>query len=520
MAAALDYVYDKVDKSTALDTTAQHNARSRWAAHNLFAVDKDAVSTKLCRAYLTLLGDGRAHVYRADAIDRSEWELRGDDLGRVVIGGAFAQVMTNPPFGKDLKVDAAVGRSEGLQVCQKWELRDGDWVPTGNWKTQQLGIAYFERNIDLLRDGGHMAIVLPETFLFSKTFKWFVDWVCRTITITHVVDVPMVAFEEFCRAKTCILFVQKRPPSEGHQIGMSFPKSIGQDKRGQPVYRLGDDGQRSPEGALDNEMAEAVERIVAGSYRGRGKSRPLLEETPHYFMIPQTSVRRRGVLVPRFWWRKEADEAIETWKARHASEIVTLGELEAEGALRAFGGHGSPPANVRGTGNIPYVKVTDLKNWRINENPTNFVHESVAAKYRRKGPELRYGDLVSPARASSNIGQFSMVLPWQKQIVITKEVLILRVVDNDRDLDPFLLLALMSLKVVQDQYRHLVLMQTNREHLGDHWREVRVPLPQTVEMRVEITEHMRHFFASIVGGRESYDRLVSVYDASDFGTRP
>lgn len=171
LAAALDYVYNKIDESTALGATAKQNARGRWAAQNLFAVDKDAVSTKLCRAYLTLLGDGRAHVYRADAIDRSDWHRRSDDLARIVKSGAFAQVMTNPPFGRNLKVKATIGRAEGLQVCQKWELRGNDWQPTGKWKTQQLGIAYFERNMRLLKQGGHMAIVLPETFLFSTTFK-------------------------------------------------------------------------------------------------------------------------------------------------------------------------------------------------------------------------------------------------------------------------------------------------------------------------------------------------------------
>ena len=57
-----------------------------------------------------------------------------------------------------------------------------------------------------------------ETFLFSSSFQWFVDWICRTVTVTHVVDVPMVAFEEFCRAKTCLLFVRKQAKTYGHSM--------------------------------------------------------------------------------------------------------------------------------------------------------------------------------------------------------------------------------------------------------------------------------------------------------------
>ena len=119
--------------------------------------------------------------------------------------------------------------------------------------------------------------------------------------------------------------------------------------------------------------------------------------------------------------------------------------------------------------------MTDLKNWRINENPTNFVHQDIADKLRRHGPILQYADLVTPSRASSNIGQFCLILPWQTHVVFTKEILLLRACENNDGINPFLLLALFSLKVVQEQYSNLALMQTNREHLGDHWREVLFP---------------------------------------------
>ena len=520
LAAALDHVFSGIDDNAALRDRAKQNANHRWAADHLFALDKDAVSTKLCKAYLTLLGDGRAHVYRADTIDRSDWKQRPDDLTRVVTAGTFDQVMTNPPFGAKLKVDAQVGREEGLQVCRAWEWSGSAWEPTGDWKDEQLGLAFFERDLNLLADSGRMAIVLPETFLFSTSFKWFIDWVCRTVTLTHVVDVPMVAFEEFCRAKTCILFVQKNQPPKEHQIVMSFPKSIGQDKRGKPLFRIDGHGERKEEAHLDNEMAEAVQEMVSGAYQGNPRRRSHDKESRYCFKILQSTVRERGILVPRFWWRREADEALGEWIVRHPSTIASLGELEEEAAIAVFAGHGSPPGNARGTGATPYVKVTDLKNWRINENPTNHIHEKVAAKLRRRGPELEYGDLVSPARASSNIGQFSMILPWQTRIVITREVLILRVLENTRGLDPFLLLALMSLKVVQDQYQYLALMQTNREHLGDHWKEVRIPIPETEAEQSTIAKPVREYFESVVAAHGSYEAIFAVYQPEDFGTRP
>lgn len=436
-------------------------------------------------------------------------------------------VMTNPPFGKNLKVRAEIGRQEDLLTCRKWRRSDGpnaQWEPTDEWIEQQLGVVFFERALRLLRAGGRLAIVLPETFLFSSSFRWFVDWIARATTITHVVDVPMVAFEEFCRAKTCLVFVQKTPPPRGHQIMMSFPKSIGQDKYGKPLYLRNDRGERES-GDLDNEMADAVKHLVSLDYSEKPSPRRVAERRSerrdrYAFAVSQANARSRGVLVPRFWWREETNAALYAWTRQHPSELVTLGSLEERGILRTFTGHGSPPGHSRKTGDVPYVKVTDLKNWRVNENPTNFISRSIAARLRRRGPEPQYGDLVTPSRASSNIGQFSLVLPWQTHVVFTKEVLILRVEKSDEGIDPFLMLALLSLKVVQDQYANLVLMQTNRDDLGDRWREVLIPMPRTREERESVARPVRDYFEGIVQAREAYDRLLRAIGPDALGSRP
>jgi len=519
LAATLDHVFERVDGVSKASDRTKTEAKRRWATGMLFAVDKDAVSIKLCKAYLTLLGDGRAHAYRANTIDRAEWSERTDELKREVTHEAFSIVVTNPPFGSRLKVPSDVGMRENLSTCHKWRKSGTEWKQTDEWTEQQIGIAFFERGLDLLCPGGRMGIVLPETFLFSSNFRWFVDWICRTCTITHIVDVPMVAFEEFCRAKTCIIFVVKTAPSPGHRIVLSYPRSIGQDRKGRLLLKLDASGART--GALDNEMADAVHEIVGATYTGIAKEPALKQaETRLRFHVQQSEIRKHPVLVPRYWWRTDTGADMAHWISEHPATIATLGELEKSAAIKAFSGHGSPPGNARKTGTTPYVKVTDLKNWRINENPTNFIHEDIAARLRKKGPELQYGDLISPARASSNIGQFCIVLPWQTHVVLTREVVILRVLPNDLGLDAFLLLALLSLRVVQEQYVALALMQTNREDLGDRWKEVRVPIPTTRDAKQEVAQPMREYFEAIIKARKSYDGLLKVFGSTALGVQP
>ena len=127
----------------------------------------------------------------------------------------------------------------------------------------------------------------------------------------------------------------------------------------------------------------------------------------------------------------------------------------------------------------------------------------------------------TPARASSNIGQFSLVLPWQTNVLLTREMLGLRVLPNNRGITAFLMLALLSLRVVQDQFlEDARALQTNREHLGDNWREVIVPLPDNEVDRLNIERPVKAYFDSIVIARKSWDTLAGIFDAEAFGTRP
>jgi type I restriction enzyme M protein len=220
----------------------------------------------------------------------------------------------------------------------------------------------------------------------------------------------MVAFEEFCRAKSCLVFVQKTIPPPGHQVLMAFPRSLGQDKNGNPLFRLNARGERIA-GDLDNEMAEVVRHLASLEF-SEEKNRPKSKRSDQRFgfAVSQEKARARGVLVPRFWWWEDTKSAMRAWTDKYPSELITLGQMADRGIIKTFEGHGSPPGHSRRTGGVPYVKVTDLKNWRINENPTNFVHQDIADKLRRRGPILQYADLVTPSRASSNIGQFCLIL--------------------------------------------------------------------------------------------------------------
>jgi type I restriction enzyme M protein len=193
---------------------------------------------------------------------------------------------------------------------------------------------------------------------------------------------------------------------------------------------------------------------------------------------------------------------------------VTLGELLDSGTISVRGGHGSP-SNDQRSGHIPYVKVSDIRGLRINVNPTNLVSTSVARRFwRGEASGLLAWDLITPNRASSNIGEFAVLLPGEESVVLTKEVFVLRVAAGNA-WDPFYLLWALSLRAVRDQWRRVALMQTNREDCGDRYREIVVPNPPNGKWARDRSAAFRAYFTTLANTREGFVRSVSA-DGLDY----
>jgi type I restriction enzyme M protein len=484
------------------DESGRNLAKRDWSTSQLYALDKDAVSVRLSKAYLSMLGDGSTHVYKADSIRTRQWSRT---LGATVQDGSFDVVVTNPPFGTRLKVPADVGRQERYVVSQAWVHKSAAWTTSGIHIARDIGLVFAERCIRLLAENGRLAIVLPDTYLFSDTYGWFVQWLGQ-FKITHSINVPIEAFEPFCRAKTTIIVLEKRPAPPGHRVLGSVCTTFGEDKHGRPRYKFGPEGMTKDR---DDEMQESTSLIRSGT----------VPENRLLFSFSQKEALDRGVLVASYWWRKPQTAALEQFAEERDCDLVSVGDLIDAGELQVMDGHGSPNSHLTGRGPVPYVKVVDIKNWRIIENPSYGIPADTA-DHLRKGRYLRSWDIVSPTRASRNIGLFGVVMPWQTNVVLTREIAIWRVLPSARLLTPSLLLALMSLRVVHDQFDYLVLMQMNREDLGKRFREVVLPVPRTAEARSSWAEPVREFLEAQAAARESYTKLGETLDPALFADRP
>lgn len=73
----------------------------------------------------------------------------------------------------------------------------------------ELGLVFMERCHRLLMVGGRLGIILPETYFFSSTYEWLKGWMKDRLELRGMLNIPMEAFQAFCRAKTNFYVFEK-----------------------------------------------------------------------------------------------------------------------------------------------------------------------------------------------------------------------------------------------------------------------------------------------------------------------
>ncbi len=230
-----------------------------YADEKIYGIDFDARSVKIAKALNLIAGDGKTHVYRLNTLDPRSW----DDKGRVGLQPHlrrsddhteddwnqknfryfdFDLVMTNPPFAGDIKESRLLHQ---YSVAKK----------NGKSYESSLGrdILFIERNLEFLKPGGRMAIVLPQgrfNNISDERIRRFIAEHCR---ILAVVGLHGNTFKPHTGTKTSVLFVQKWnddpdagplcPKVEDYPIFFATSARGGKDNSGEYIYIKGEDGQ-------------------------------------------------------------------------------------------------------------------------------------------------------------------------------------------------------------------------------------------------------------------------------------
>lgn len=242
---ALRHVWRRIEKQgKELDwpDTEIFSAKQQAAIKNFRGMDKDNFLSKVAKAYMAILGDGRGGVFCENSLERPcNWASHTQNEVKL---GSFDIVVTNPPFGKKLAIDSS-DILKSFDLGHEWTKNSSRGFDKGApLEKQSPQILFIERCLQLLRPGGKLGIVLLESIFGMPKYEYIVEYITARCKIKAIVTLPEDLFQPYTHAKTCVVILENTPPKEPYDIFMCDVKWCGHDSRGNPTYRTNDTGER------------------------------------------------------------------------------------------------------------------------------------------------------------------------------------------------------------------------------------------------------------------------------------
>lgn len=234
---SLRYIWDKV-RAQCNDLGWSHEAIREEEIDRantcIRGIDKDYFLSKLAKSYMAIMGDGKGGIFCEDSLERPEnWSTK---TRQKIHMGDFDIVLTNPPFGSKIPVTGE-DKLKQYDLAHKWKNKKG----TNEWEKGKLAdkeapqILFIERCLQLLKEGGRMAIVLPEGIYGNSQLGYIRRWLLDKGRVLAIIDIPFETFMPNTSTKTSILVFQKLSSvniPDDYPIYMAVAETCGHDRRG------------------------------------------------------------------------------------------------------------------------------------------------------------------------------------------------------------------------------------------------------------------------------------------------
>lgn len=182
------------------------------------------------------MGDGRGGIFCENSLKPpKDWESKTSNKIEL---GKFDVIITNPPFGTKIKIDRESILKQ-YDFGYEWKKDDQDiWVRQNSLEeSRPPQLLFIERCYQFLRNGGRMAIILPESIFGMPKYNYIVRWLRNNTKITGIVSMPEELFQPHTHAKTCVVFLKKEKSKGKHSHHMAIARWCGHDSRGNPTLR-------------------------------------------------------------------------------------------------------------------------------------------------------------------------------------------------------------------------------------------------------------------------------------------
>lgn len=255
------YVWQQLYKTKGLSQSHLFTAEKKipecidYVKEKIFGIDFDDKSVRVSKMLNLIAGDGHTNVLYLNSIDYEHWDewTKNDEWEDIYFEGwkrlkklraekdanrdfNFDILMANPPFAGDIKES---------RILARYELGKNSKGKAGNKVGRD--ILFIERNLNMLKPGGRMAIVLPQGRFNNSSDKYIREFIAERARILAVVGLHGNVFKPHTGTKTSVLFLQKYggvdesgkelcPKCDDYNIFFATMSEPSKDNSGEKIY--------------------------------------------------------------------------------------------------------------------------------------------------------------------------------------------------------------------------------------------------------------------------------------------
>ena len=426
---------------------------------NIFGIEKDQYLSKLANTHIALATMQESNVICADSIERKTLDDKDIEF---VLDEGFDIVLANPPFGAKIKIGSE-DTKKNFELAYKWKKSktDDKFVKTDKISPNPSPqLLFLELCVKLLKKGGQLGIVVPESMLSSSAGGYVVQYFMDNTDINAVIGMPENLFKTSGKGgthtKTCLVIATKtNKPSLKNKIFMAEAKWCGHDSRGNSI----------PHNDLPIILENYLNKLECSG-----------DESHLGYLVPQSNIVN-NVLAPRYY-NPKSDLALRALSKTH--DLLMIGDLIDSNVLSITTGD-EVGKLAYGTGDIPFVRTSDISNWEIKLDPKHGVSEDIYNKYAKR-QDVREGDILMVKDGTYLIGTCAFVSKYDTEIVYQSHLYKIRVKDYSV-ISPYILLAALSSPLVIAQIQSKRFTQDIIDSLGKRINELVIPIPKDCKKR-------------------------------------
>jgi restriction endonuclease S subunit len=187
---------------------------------------------------------------------------------------------------------------------------------------------------------------------------------------------------------------------------------------------------------------------------------------------------QNGIFIPKYY-APELDRALKRLSRTH--ELIRLSDLVADGVISWSTGI-EIGKMAYGTGDIPFVRTSDISNWELKGDPKQNVSGEI---YTKNKQDVQAGDIFVVRDGTYLVGTSCILTDVDTKILFCGGLYKFRV-ENKKKMNPYLLLAALNAPIVKRQMRSKQFTRDIIDTLGHRIFEIILPLPKSIATRKAI----------------------------------